>query len=125
MYNETNETLGYNEHGADFLSQGNPSCLKSSAYPFTPPNTKGDLRATPRLAPDVMPRRRCNGTTANPGPEHSSKYGWGLEDYPLASVYSPYQMWREIYTPDVALGRGTLFSELDLPLEAINCRRGC
>ena len=43
----------------------------------------------------------------------------------LAMVYSPYQSWRELYTLDVALAKGTLFSELDLPLEAINCRRGC
>ena len=35
----------------------------------------------------------------------------------LAMVYSPYQCWRMIYSPDKALMRGTLFEELDKPLE--------
>lgn len=52
---------------------------------------------------------------------------WGLHSHPLAMVYSPYQHFREIYTPDTALDRGTLFSELDLPFEGSNNRRngGC
>lgn len=34
---------------------------------------------------------------------------------PLAMAYVPIQKWREIYTADVALDRGTLFSQLDKP----------
>lgn len=34
----------------------------------------------------------------------------------LAMVYSPMQMWRDIYEIDCALERGTLFAELDKPL---------
>ena len=49
---------------------------------------------------------------------------WMLHDHPLAMVYSPYQHFREIYTPDTALDRGTLFSELDLPFEGGNRRNG-
>jgi hypothetical protein len=49
--------------------------------------------------------------------------GWGLESNPLAMVYSPCQAWRDAYTPDVALERGTLFAELDLPFEG-NRRKG-
>lgn len=33
----------------------------------------------------------------------------------LAMAYVPMQQWRGIYEPDVALSRGTLFSELDKP----------
>lgn len=53
--------------------------------------------------------------------------GWGLYEHPLAMVYSPYQLFRDLYTPDAALGRGTLFAELDLPFEASSNRRngGC
>ena len=43
--------------------------------------------------------------------------GWGLYEYPLAMVYAPYQSFRNIYKCGEALERGTLFSELDLPLE--------
>ncbi len=35
----------------------------------------------------------------------------------LAMVYSPYQCWRMLYSPEKALVRGTLFEELDKPLE--------
>ena len=51
--------------------------------------------------------------------------GWGLHNYPLAMVYSPCQSWHEVYAPDVALSRGTMFSELDLPFEPSKCRKGC
>lgn len=35
----------------------------------------------------------------------------------LAMVYSPHQCFRMLYTPEKALMRGTLFEELDKPLE--------
>ncbi len=34
----------------------------------------------------------------------------------LAMVYSPMQLWRDIYDTECALERGTLFAELDKPL---------
>ena len=38
--------------------------------------------------------------------------------YPsLAMVYAPKQSFRMTYSPEEALGRGTLFRELDKPLE--------
>lgn len=38
-----------------------------------------------------------------------------LGDLPLAMAYVPMQKWRKIYSNDVALNRGTIFEELDLP----------
>lgn len=38
-----------------------------------------------------------------------------LDELPIAMAYVPMQKWRNVYEPDVALERGTLFSELDLP----------
>lgn len=77
-------------------------------------------------------RRGCDGTLRdemNNSPERDCTQsrcgGWGLEAHPLAMVYSPCQAWRDAYTPDVALERGTLFSELDLPFEPTNRRKGC
>ena len=35
----------------------------------------------------------------------------------LAAVYSPIHVWRELYDERTALARGTLFCELDKPLE--------
>ena len=40
----------------------------------------------------------------------------------LAIVYSPYQHFRDIYTPWEALCRGTLFRELDKPWKVGGCR---
>ena len=60
----------------------------------------------------------------------SGKKAWGLRGYPLAMVYSPIQEWRELYDNDMALSRGTMFRELDLPFlgswndETPTCR-GC
>lgn len=40
-----------------------------------------------------------------------------LGDKPLAYAYVPIQAWRMLYTPEKALSRGTLFEELDKPIE--------
>jgi len=40
----------------------------------------------------------------------------------LAMAYVPMQTWRMLYAPDYALTRGSLFEELDLPLE--ECTNG-
>ena len=41
----------------------------------------------------------------------------------LAMAYVPQQNWRNLYSPEVALNRGTLFAEVDKPFigeEAVN-----
>lgn len=63
---------------------------------------------------------RRNGGCA--GEKDQNNVGWGLYDYPLAMVYSPYQLWRNTYNEDDAFERGTLFGELDLPFEGCNNR---
>ena len=40
-----------------------------------------------------------------------------LHDKPLAYAYVPIQRWRMLYTPDKGLRRGTIFEELDMPME--------
>ena len=64
------------------------------------------------------------------GCEHSCPWGlkcaegWGLANHPLAMVYAPCQGFHSLYDPDTALKRGTLFTELDLPLEVIGGGNG-
>jgi hypothetical protein len=43
-------------------------------------------------------------------PKQDDLYGM-----PLAMAYVPMQKWKTVYANDVALNRGTLFPELDLP----------
>ena len=50
--------------------------------------------------------------------------GWGLESHPLAMVFSPLQEFHELYSPEKALERGTMFSELDLPFEGYKGSKG-
>ena len=61
------------------------------------------------------PRTNCQGERNDY--KSTDRLTWGLENHPLASVYSPIQIWRNLYDPDEALKRGTLFKELDLPFE--------
>ncbi len=65
------------------------------------------------LCGDGDVRRMENGIGDNCIP----KSGFGLKGYPLASVYAPLQEFDNIYDLDNALGRGTMFAELDLPFE--------
>ena len=56
--------------------------------------------------------------TVAPPPTPSPACGCGGTEYPsLAMVYAPKQCFRMLYEPDRALLRGTLFAELDKPLE--------
>ena len=54
----------------------------------------------------------------------SAKRSLLLQDFPLASVYSPLQEYRNIYDLDTALKRGTIFSELDLPFDGRSLSNG-
>lgn len=42
--------------------------------------------------------------------------GVGLDQLPIAMAYVPWQQWKHTYEVDIALCRGTIFPELDLPL---------
>jgi hypothetical protein len=79
--------------------------------------TSALLRTNSQLANDTESRRNCDGTLKSSDNGTPELRNWGLNDHPLAMVYSPYQIWRNAYAPDVALKRGTLFAELDLPFE--------
>lgn len=41
----------------------------------------------------------------------------------LAMIYSPYQIFQDLYEPEEGLRRGTIFQELDKPFAG--ARRGC
>lgn len=52
------------------------------------------------------------------------KKTWGIEGYPLASLYAPLQEWRNIYDDDTAFEKGTIFKELDLPYTGVRPNGG-
>lgn len=83
----------------------------------------GSLPEDSRPFGGKMTQRNENGGSCQGG---CGEYdgGWGLSSYPLAMVYSPLQKFHELYEIDVALSRGTLFSELDLPFEGGKMNKG-
>ena len=62
---------------------------------------------------------RCGGGCGN------DERGWGLHEHPLAMAYSPLQVWRNVYEPEIGLERGTIFIELDKPFKEGIARGGC
>lgn len=96
----------------------------------TPPDFTHGGERMPRQ--DLSDNHSSHGTCGCcHGHEGCGPESWGLSEYPPAMVYSPCQIFRALYDPDTALHRGTLFTELDLPLggegsftaEGCACRR--
>ncbi|MDP4119892.1 MAG: spore coat associated protein CotJA [Bacillota bacterium] len=38
-----------------------------------------------------------------------------IDNMPIGMAYVPWQKWQKVYNDEVALSRGTIFQELDLP----------
>lgn len=62
--------------------------------------------------------------TVRPHTSEAPHTTWGLENYPLASVYAPLQVFRNLYDRDTALMKGTVFTELDLPFMGETVTKG-
>ena len=63
--------------------------------------------------PERLGGTSCNGNDTNaPGECPVS-----IDAPSLAMVYSPRQCWRNLLDPEAALGNGSLFAELVMPLE--------
>ena len=58
------------------------------------------------------------------GSGNAKRDTFGLEDYPLASMYAPLQKFRCLYDKETALMNGTVFSELDLPFMGMSVTKG-
>ena len=64
----------------------------------------------------------CEQNTRNYDNEHNRS--WGLEGYPLASVFAPLQKFENVYEVENAIKRGTVFADLDLPFEGTTVQKG-
>lgn len=85
--------------------------------------TEDDTMTPRERIGDEMLRRMLDGNRQSTEPimqnrpncSNGRKETWGLEEYPLAMVYAPLQVFRNLYDMDTALQKGTMFAELDLP----------
>lgn len=119
MYNDKNRQIPVGQ----FHGRQTRMPIGHSRPTFATTDTEtGDI---PRLD-ERMGNRLCDGSL----PETDGRDGcavtggWGLHAHPLAMVYSPLQEFHELYSPEKALERGTLFAELDLPFEGENGKKG-
>ena len=46
----------------------------------------------------------------------------GMEQYPVAMAYVPWQQWQQTYSLDQGFKRGTIFPDLDLTFNMGRCR---
>lgn len=88
-------------------------------FTLTRVNGAGKARQTeddsmPQPTPPVMPEPEPMPTPP-PMPEPGPMPMPGCCMNSLAMAYVPVQKWQDLYEPDVALARGTLFAELDKP----------
>ena len=119
MYNDKNrqtivgQILGRQQRMP--IGHSHPTFAANNAEPADIPRV--DERIGNRLCDGTLPQEDDIDNCAITG-------GWGLHSYPLAMVYSPIQEFHELYSPEKALERGTLFLELDLPFEGGNSKKG-
>lgn len=93
-----------------------PSCVGGNGnqgfplpYPDSMVRPDYGMNPNPTIRPD-MP--------LGPGPVIPNR----REEFPIAMAYVPWQCWQEVYPPDRALCRGTIFPELDKPFMMGRCR---
>ena len=67
--------------------------------------------------PQPMPQPQSE---PQPMPQPPS-FGDSMSRFPIAMGYVPIQNWQQPYAVEQALGRGTIFSELDLPFMMGRC----
>ena len=84
--------------------------------------TNGYSEALLRMMSDGMPSPAPH---CDIGEKHKVGDGsWGVEGYPLASVYAPLQSFDNLYDAETALKQGTVFAELDLPFMGRTVQKG-
>ncbi len=70
--------------------------------------------------PRSMPARCPRPSIPLCPPSPVTEFNRELKELPLAMAYVPIQSWGDVYSPEKALCRGTLFPVLDLPFCEVN-----
>lgn len=97
--------------GGELTGDGYPvmSVTKPTESPVAPVHAENTRVSCDGALRPTAPDKGCSTTVAAPS---------------IAMVYSPRQCWRNLYDPATGLSNGTLFSELNLPLEAVDGKHG-
>lgn len=90
--------------------QSSQSANQQSSQPPAPPQNADQQTLTSAASSQSGNRRQAE--------ENASGFdAMYLGSLPLAMAYVPMQQWKNVYSPQEGLSRGTIFSELDLPFE--------
>ncbi len=101
-------------------SQSNNRSMRTPPYrqgtPYMPNMPQQGNASMPR-GRNAMPVRNMPGSDAYADFESSCALPEedGMRGYPIAMGYVPWQHWHDIYEPEKALYRATIFMELDKP----------
>ena len=76
--------------------------------------------------PEIPSRPPMGGDTGEmpsvpggPGPVFPPE---NIDSFPVAMAYVPWQRWQPVYPVEQAIGRGTIFPDLDKPFAMGRCR---
>lgn len=114
---EINNRAPINRSDSEFLSR-----MMEDNYE-EPMQSPGNIPYIPQNDDIQMYNSRYN-MRPEPQKPHPQYQGNGVWGKPLAMVYSPIQIFRNIYDPEDALSHGTIFKELDFPWYPTACS-GC
>lgn len=122
MYSESNRKNASRRANDDFLRRMLGGELTGDGYPVMSVTTPAERPSEP-VRRESNNGVRCDGTTGNHANGCTSNCPTAIAAPSIAMVYSPRQCWRNLFDPATALSKGTLFAELELPLEAVGGKR--
>ena len=120
MYSESNRKNAAQRANDAFLRRMLGGELTGDGYPVMSVTEHAESPAAPVRAENA--RVSCDGAIRPTATDKGCPTTIGAPS--IAMVYSPRQCWRNLYDPATGLSNGTLFSELNLPLEAVDGKRG-
>lgn len=114
MYSENEKQYSRRRSNDEFLRRirGEEFLAGLSAGSDIPTLSRTDI---PQV--DERPRTACDGSDNNTG-RQGTNYHCHMPS--LAMVYSPYQYWQNLLSPEEGLSQGSIFTELIKPLEVGN-----
>ncbi len=122
MYSESNRKTASRRANDEFLRRMLGGELTGDGYPVMSVTEPVQTREAPVRGENN--RVSCDGTVRPTTPDATDKgCPTTLHAPALAMVYSPRQCWRNLFDPATGLSKGTIFAELELPLEVVGDKR--
>lgn len=115
MYSENNRRCAAGRADAEFLRRMIGGELIADGFPVMNQHTIEAKELSSQPSAQQNRRFACDGSPASPSQDLACPTT--IPSPALAMVYSPKQCWRALLTPAEGLAKGSIFSELILPLE--------